>query len=177
LDAAVRCPIRGAPDKEKPMSTVEESIEIDVPVALAYDQWTQFESFPQFMDGVQEVRQLDATHLHWKVEIGGHAAEWDAEITDQRPDQRIAWKSTGGTPNDGVVTFAPIDDGSSRVTVAMEHGTEGIVETAGSALGFDSRQVKADLERFKELIEKRHATSGGRWVGQVDTSRGPISES
>jgi uncharacterized membrane protein len=139
------------------MSTVEESIDVDVPVSVAYDHWTEFESFPHFMDGVREVRRLDDTHLHWKVEIAGHVAEWDAEITEQRPDQRIAWRSTGGTPNDGAVTFEPLGAGSSRVTVELEHGTEGIAETAGSALGFDSRQVKADLERFKQLIEERHS--------------------
>jgi uncharacterized membrane protein len=158
------------------VSTVEESIEIDVPVRVAYDQWTQFESFPLFMDGVQEVRQLDDTHLHWKVEIGGHVTEWDAEIVEQRPDERIAWRSTGGTPNDGVVTFAPVGDSASRVTVEMEHGADGIVEKAGSALGFDSRQVKASLERFKRLIEDRHAPSGA-WRGEVSQGRGTASAS
>jgi uncharacterized membrane protein len=156
------------------VSTVQESIEVDVPVRVAYDHWTQFESFPRFMDGVQEVRRLDDTHLHWKVEIAGHVAEWDAEITDQRPDQRIAWRSTGGTPNDGVVTFEPLGDGASRVTVALEHGADGIAEKTGSVLGFDSRQVKSDLERFKQLIEERHSTLGAA-PGQVDTGRGPIS--
>jgi uncharacterized membrane protein len=142
------------------VSTVEESIEVDVPVRVAYDHWMQFESFPHFMDGVEEVKQIDSTHLHWRVEIGGHVAEWDAEITDQIPDQRIAWQSTGGTPNNGVVTFESLSADSCRVTVALEHGTDGIVEKAGSALGFDSRQVKSDLDRFKQLIEARRSAPG-----------------
>jgi uncharacterized membrane protein len=140
------------------VSTVEESIDVEVPVRVAYEHWTQFEAFPQFMDGVQEVSRIDSSHLHWKVEIGGHVAEWDAEITDQTPDQRIAWRSTGGTPNNGAVTFESVGVDSSRVTVALEHGTDGVVEKAGSALGFDSRQVKTDLESFKQLIEARHST-------------------
>jgi uncharacterized membrane protein len=150
------------------MSSVQESIDLDVPVRVAYDQWTQFESFPQFMDGVEEVRQLDDTHLHWKVNFGGHAAEWDAEITEQRPDERIAWKSTDGTPNAGVVTFHRLSDNSSRVTVQIEHGADDALDKVGSALGFDSRRVKNSLERFKEFIEQRGVPSGA-WRGEVET--------
>jgi uncharacterized membrane protein len=122
------------------------------------------------------VRQIDDTHLHWKAEIGGHVTEWDAEITEQHPDERIAWKSTGGTPNAGVVTFHRLSDNASRVTVQIEHGAEGVVEKAGSALGFDSRKVKADLERFKDLIEQRRVASGA-WRGDVEAGSGSGSES
>ena len=149
------------------MSSVEQSIDIDVPVSVAYDQWTQFESFPQFMDGIEEVRQIDDTHLHWRAEIGGHDVEWDAVITEQLPDERIAWKSTDGTANAGVVTFHRLSDDASRVMVQIEHETNGVMEKVGSALGADSRQVKNSLERFKELVERRGAASGA-WRGEVD---------
>ncbi len=149
------------------MSTVEQSIDIDVPVRVAYDQWTQFESFPQFMSGVEEVRQLDDTHLHWRAEVAGKAVEWDAVITEQIPDERVAWKATDGKANAGVVTFHRISDDSSRVMVQIEHETEGIMEKVGSALGADTREVKNSLERFKELVENRESTTGG-WRGEVE---------
>ncbi|MDX6621831.1 MAG: hypothetical protein QOK36_4217 [Gaiellales bacterium] len=149
------------------MSTVEESIDIHVPVRAAYDQWTQFESFPEFMEGVEEVRQLDDTHLHWRAKVGGHEVEWDAVITEQVPDQRVAWKATDGKANAGVVTFEGIDDGTTRVRVRMEHESEGVVEKVGSALGADSREVKNSLERFKELLERRHSATGA-WRGEVE---------
>jgi len=149
------------------MSTVEKSIDIDVPVRVAYDQWTQFESFPQFMDGVEEVRQLDATHLHWRAKIGGHAVEWNAVITEQIPDERVAWKATDGTPNAGVVTFHRLSDESSRVMVQIEHESEGMMEKVGSALGADSREVKNSLESFKELVESRGSATGA-WRGEVE---------
>jgi uncharacterized membrane protein len=148
------------------MSTIEQSIEVNVPVRTAYDQWTQFEQFPQFMDGVDEVRQLDPTHLHWVASIAGHTKEWDAEVTDQRPDERVAWKSTDGTSNAGVVTFHRVDDAKTRVTVQMEFEAEGIVEKAGSAIGAPDRRVKGDLERYKALIESR-GTPTGAWRGDV----------
>ena len=109
------------------MSTVEQSIDIGVPVRVAYDQWTQFESFPQFMDGIEEVRQLDDRHLHWRASIGGHDVEWNAVITEQIPEERVAWRSTDGTPNAGVVTFHRLSDESSRVMVQIEHETEGVM--------------------------------------------------
>jgi uncharacterized membrane protein len=149
------------------MSTVEQSIDIHVPVRVAYDQWTQFESFPEFMDGVEEVRQIDDTHLHWRAKVAGHVAEWDAVITDQIPDQRVAWRATDGKANAGVVTFQSLDDGSSRVMVQIEHENEGVMEKVGSALGADSREVKNSLERFKELVESRGGPSGA-WRGEVD---------
>jgi uncharacterized membrane protein len=148
------------------MSTVEQSIDIDVPVRVAYDQWTQFESFPQFMDGIEEVRQLDDTHLHWRARIGGHDVEWNAVITEQLPEERVAWRSTDGTPNAGVVTFHRLGDESSRVMVQIEHESEGVMERVGSTLGADKRQVKNSLEQFKDLVEQRGAT--GAWRGEVD---------
>ena len=149
------------------MATVEQSIDIDVPVRVAYDQWTQFEEFPQFMDGVEEVRQIDDTHLHWRASIGGHEVEWDAVITEQIPDERVAWKATDGRANAGVVTFHRLGDDSSRVMVQIEHEAEGVMEKVGSALGSDSRQVKSSLARFKELVEERGRATGA-WRGEVD---------
>ena len=148
------------------MSTIEESIEVQVPVRTAYNQWTQFEEFPQFMEGVAEVRQLDDTHLHWKADVAGREREWDAEITEQRPDERVAWKSTGGTHHAGVVTFHRTGDAESRVMLQMDVDPDGVVEQAGDKLGFVKRRVKGDLERFKELIETRGRESGA-WRGEV----------
>ena len=149
------------------MARVEESIEVNVPLSTAYNQWTQFEEFPKFMEGVESVTQADDTHLRWVAEIGGQRHQWEAEITEQKPDQRIAWRALDGHYNSGTVIFESIDGGRTRITVVMEHETEGIVETLGSALGADSRQVKGDLERFKELIEARGVESGA-WRGEVE---------
>jgi uncharacterized membrane protein len=150
------------------MATVEESIEVNVPVSTAYNQWTQFETFPSFMEGVESVHQIDDTHLHWVAEIGGERREWDAEITEQQPDARVAWKATGGHGNSGVVTFKPLEQNSTLVTVRMDHVTEGLKEQLGSALGADSRRVKGDLERFQEFVESRgHET--GAWRGEVES--------
>ena len=149
------------------MANVTQSIDVNVPVRTAYNQWTQFESFPQFMEGVKAVSQLDDTHLHWVAEIGGNETEWNAEITEQTPDQRVAWTSTSGKPNAGVVTFHRLGDDLTRVTVQMEWEPEGITESAGSALGVDDRRVKGDLERFKTFIEERGAPTGA-WRGQVN---------
>jgi len=151
------------------MATIEESIEVRVPVRTAYDQWTQFEEFPSFMEGVEEVRQLDDTHLRWRASVGGDTEEWDAEITEQQPDQRVAWRATKGKENAGLVTFQPLSADSTRVTVRMEWEDEGLLEKAGSALGFDSRRVQGDLDRFKELIESRGHESGA-WRGEVHES-------
>ena len=148
------------------MATVLESIDVEVPVRTAYNQWTQFEEFPQFMDGVEEVRQEDDTHLHWRVNVAGDSEEWRAEIIEQVPDERIAWKATDGKRNDGIVSFFRLDGERTRVKVQMDWDDEGIVEKAGSALGFDSRRVKGDLERFKEMIESRGQETGG-WRGEV----------
>ena len=148
------------------MSTIEQSIEVNVPVRTAYNQWTQFETFPQFMEGVQEIRQLDDTHVHWRVEVGGHEREWDAEITEQTPDQRVAWKSEDGAPNAGVVTFHKVADGTTRIMLQMDYEPEGVAEKAGDVLGVAQRRVKGDLERFKELIEGAGSESGA-WRGEV----------
>ena len=149
------------------MASVIEAVEVEVPVRTAYNQWTQFEEFPQFMEGVKEVRQLDETHLHWTVEVAGRTKEWDAEVTEQRPDERVAWKSDAGTDNAGVVTFHKIDDGRSRVTVQIDAEPDGPIEAAGDALGLLERRVKGDLQRFKEFIESRGAETGS-WRGEVE---------
>ena len=149
------------------MARVEESIEVNVPVSTAYNQWTQFEEFPKFMEGVESVKQIDDTHLRWVAEIGGKRHEWEAEITEQKPDQKIAWRAVDGHHNSGIVTFEPVSQNETRITVVMEHETEGMVESLGSALGADSRRVKGDLERFKELVESRGAETGA-WRGEVE---------
>ena len=148
------------------MATIEESVEVNVPVHMAYNQWTQFEDFPHFMEGVESVEQIDDTHLRWVAEIGGERREWVATITEQVPDQRIAWKATGGHGNSGVVTFQPDDTNRTLVTVRMEHETEGLKEQLGSALGADSRRVKGDLKRFTEFVEGRGRETGA-WRGEV----------
>jgi len=148
------------------MASVSESIEVDVPVSVAYNQWTQFEEFPSFMEGVESVRQLDDTHLHWVAEIGGKRHEWDAEITQQEPDRRIAWRAQDGKYNSGNVTFESQTSDQTRINVEMTYDAEGLVESLGGALGADDRRVKGDLKRFKELIESRGAESGA-WRGKV----------
>jgi uncharacterized membrane protein len=149
------------------MATIEESIEVGVPVRAAYNQWTQFEEFPSFMEGVDEVRQLDDTHLRWVVSHGGKQYEFDTEISEQRPDERVAWHTTSGKDHAGVVTFHRLDDSRTKVMVQMEWEAEGMLEALGQALGSDSRRVRADLERFKELIESR-GTETGAWRGEVE---------
>jgi uncharacterized membrane protein len=154
------------------MTTVEQSIEVDVPVRTAYDQWTQFEEFPRFMENVEEVRQVDDTHLRWVAEVGGEREEWDAEIVSQQPDERIAWTTTSGKGNAGIVTFESIDDAHARINLRLTWEPEGMKEKVGSMLGRDDAAVKGDLRRFKELIEGRGAPSGG-WRGTV--SGGEVS--
>ena len=148
------------------MSTFEKSIEVDVPVSTAYNQWTQFEQFPEFMEGVEQVKQLDDKRLHWTAEIAGVRREWDAEIVDQTPDQQIAWRATGGTRNDGVVTFRPVDGNRTEVKLRLDFEPEGLKEQAGDKLGFVSARVKGDLERFKKFIESRGIETGA-WRGDV----------
>jgi uncharacterized membrane protein len=145
--------------------SIEKSVEVDVPVSTAYNQWTQFEEFPSFMNGVEAVKQLDETHLHWVASIGGHREEWDAEITEQIPDERVAWKATSGKGNAGVVTFHKLDDNRTKVMLQLDWESEGMVEALGAMLGRDDRAVKGDLERFKELIEKQGSESGA-WRGE-----------
>ncbi len=149
------------------MPKIEQSIELDVPVSTAYNQWTQFEEFPSFMHGIKEVRQLDDTHLHWVAEIGGQREEWDAEIKEQHPDERIAWKATSGKNNAGVVTFHRLDNERSKIMLQLDWESEGMIEKLGSAIGQDDRQVKEDLERFKKLVESRGTETGAR-RGEVE---------
>jgi uncharacterized membrane protein len=148
------------------MARVEETIEVNVPVSTAYNQWTQFEEFPKFMEGVESVNQIDDTHLRWVAEIGGKRHEWQAEITEQVPDQRVAWRALDGHYNSGIVKFEPVDTNRTRIHVTIEHETEGLTETLGSALGADGRRVKGDLERFQELVESRGVETGA-WRGEV----------
>jgi uncharacterized membrane protein len=148
------------------MTSVTESIDVSVPVTTAYNQWTQFESFPEFMGGVDRISQSDDIHTHWVTKVGGVTREFDAEITEQHPDQRVAWKSTDGTDQAGVVTFHELTPGACRVTVQLDWEPQGATEKVGSVLGFDTRQVKSDLERFKKFIESR-GTESGAWRGDV----------
>jgi len=148
-------------------TTIEQSIDLDVPVRTAYDQWTRFEEFPQFMKGVEEIRQIDDRHLHWVAELGGTRHEWDAEITEQQPDERVAWRNTDGKDNAGVVTFHKLSDTSSRVMVQIDFVPEGIKEKVGAAINAPDRQVKGDLERFKELVEAKGGPDEGGWRGEV----------
>ena len=148
-------------------TTVEESIDVNVPVRTAYDQWTQFEEFPRFMDGVESVVQMDDTHLRWEAEIAGVTRVWDAEISEQTPDQRIAWYSTQGPANGGVVTFHRLEDDMTRIMLQLEFDPDGIIEQVGDKLGFVKRRASGDLERFKFFIEER-GTETGAWRGEVD---------
>jgi uncharacterized membrane protein len=154
------------------MSHVEKSIVVNVPVQTAYNQWTQFEEFPKFMEGVKQVRQLDDTHLVWHADIAGQDESWEAEITEQVPDKRIAWRNRTGAINAGVVTFHYIDAHTTRVMLQMDYEPESFTESIGDALGFVSRRVEGDLERFKEFIESRGIETGA-WRGEVqhDTDR------
>jgi uncharacterized membrane protein len=148
-------------------STIVESIDVRVPVRTAYNQWTQFEDFPQFMENVERVDQLDDRRLHWVARVAGRTKEWDAEITEQTPDKRVAWTSTSGAQNAGVVTFHRIDEDTTRVTVQMDVEPEGAVETVGTAVGVADQEVKGDLERFKAFIEGRGGATGA-WRGEVE---------
>ena len=152
------------------MATIERSIEVDVPVRVAYNQWTQFEEFPRFMEGVREVHQLDDTHLRWRAEIAGKEQQWEAEITEQIPDERIAWRARAGAPNAGAVTFHRIADSRTRIMLQLDYEPQGATESIGDALGVVSRRVAGDLERFKEFIESRGRETGG-WRGEVRQDR------
>src|SRR5215216_4542128 len=129
-------------------ATVEQTIEVQVPITTAYNQWNEFEEFPRFMEGVKEVRQLNDRHLHWVAEFGGERHEWDAEITEQDPDQRVAWRNTEGKDNAGVVTFHRLGDERTKIMVQMDWAPEGLKEKIGAALGADSGRIEGDLGRF-----------------------------
>jgi uncharacterized membrane protein len=152
------------------MAEVRESIEVNVPVSTAYNQWTQFEEFPRFMDGVEAVKQTEDTKLHWVAEFGGKHHEWDAKIVEQEPDQRIAWSSVDGKNTGGVVTFQALGPDTTKVEVEMTWEAEGVVESLGSALGADDRRIKGDLGRFKELVESQGVESGA-WRGEVQAGQ------
>ena len=148
------------------MSTIEHSIDVEVPVRTAYNQWTQFEEFPKFMDGVREVRQLSDTRLLWRAEIGGVEETWEAEIDQQVPDMRIAWHSITGAKNAGVVTFHRLSDDRTRVMLQLDYDPQGFMENVGDAVGAVSLRVKGDLQRFKEFIETLGSETGA-WRGTV----------
>jgi uncharacterized membrane protein len=148
------------------MHKVEADVELDVPISRAYDQWTQFEEFPRFMEGVESVTQVDDTHLHWVAEVAGKRLAWDAEIVEQEPDRIISWKSTSGPVNNGAVVFEVLEPGRCRISLTMTYAPETFTEKVGSALGVVTARVKADLKRFKEFIEGR-AVPTGSWRGEV----------
>jgi uncharacterized membrane protein len=152
------------------MSNVEQSIEVNVPVRTAYNQWTQFEEFPRFMEGVEKVIQQDDKRLHWVAEVAGKNREWDAEITEQIPDERVAWRNTSGATNAGVVTFHYIDEKTTKIMLQLEFEPEGVVEKAGDALGLVKRRTKGDLERFKSFIEGRGSETGA-WRGEIEQDK------
>ena len=153
-------------------SSVKESIDVNVPLRAAYDQFTQFEEFPLFMDSVHEIKQLDDKRLHWKADVAGKPIEWDAEITEQIPDRKIAWRSTSGTTNEGAVTFKQVSDGVTRVTLQMRYEPQGAIEMVGDMLGAIRTEAKSNLKKFKEMIEARGGQETGAWRGTItgDTS-------
>lgn len=152
------------------MERIEKTIDVNCPVRAVYNQWTQFEEFPRFMDGVEEVRQLDDTHVHWRAKIWGKEKEWDAEITEQEPDKRISWRSVSGAENAGTVRFEPIGADRTRVRLTMAYEPEGAVEKTGDAMGALSARVENSVEGFKRFIESRGQETGG-WRGEVDDSQ------
>jgi uncharacterized membrane protein/ElaB/YqjD/DUF883 family membrane-anchored ribosome-binding protein len=156
----------GPAKKGNAMETIERSIDVNVPVRTAYNQWTQFEEFPRFMEGVESVKQLDDTTLHWVANVAGERKEWRARITEQVPDHHIAWRSDGGEFTSGVVSFQALGPDKTRVTVRLNYEPKGVTEKLGDMLGLVSRRVQGDLERFKSFIEsKGHET--GAWRGTV----------
>jgi len=148
-------------------SQVEKTVEVDVPVRTAYDQWTQFEEFPQFMSGIDEVTQVGDTLTHWVAQIAGVRREWDAVILEQVPDRKVAWAATTGATNAGAVYFQSLGPERTLVRLELEYEPEGLVEKVGDALDVVRRQAEGDLERFKQLVESRGAASGG-WRGAVN---------
>jgi uncharacterized membrane protein len=149
------------------ISTIDEAIEVGVPVSTAYNQWTQFEEFPLFMEGVDDVRQQGDTRLHWVATIAGRTAEWDAKILEQHPDRQISWISEDGKKTRGTVTFEPIGEGRTLIRLSMSYRAEGPIEQLGSAAGLDAQRIRGDLQRFKQLLESR-GTESGEWRGEVE---------
>src|SRR5438552_4046284 len=154
------------------METIEKTVEVEAPVAKVYNQWTQFEEFPQFMEGVEQVKQLDDKHLHWVAKVGGKQKEWDAEILEQVPDERIAWRSTSGAPNSGIVQFRPKGHNHTLVTLQMNYEPAGATENVGDALGLVSRRIECDLKRFRDFIQRR-TTETGAWRGEIRSKNVP----
>jgi uncharacterized membrane protein len=152
------------------MEELRKTFEIDVPLRAAYNQWTQFEEFPHFMEGVREVRQLDDTHVHWRASIAGKEKEWDAEITEQVPDRVIAWRSTSGAPNAGRVSFESLGPERTRIDLQLEYEPETAIEKAGDAMGLVSRKIDKTVDDFKDYIERRGRETGG-WRGEVHGGR------
>lgn len=149
------------------MERIEKTIEVDCPLSVVYNQWTQFEEFPRFMDGVKDVRQLDETHVRWHAELFGKDKEWEAEITEQVPDERISWKSiSGDAPNAGTVRFEAIGPSRTRVRLAMAYEPQGVAENVGDALGLLGTRVQSSVDNFKRYIEEKGASDGG-WRGTV----------
>ena len=148
------------------MSVIEKTVEVQCPLNKVYNQWTQFETFPRFMDGVDEIRQIDDTHLHRHARIPGVDREWDAQITEQIPDRKIAWRSISGPENGGTVMFQPVDAQRTRVTLRMEYDPKGFVENAADMIGTIERRVEGDMKRFREFIEDRGQETGA-WRGDV----------
>jgi uncharacterized membrane protein len=148
------------------MEEMEKSVEVEVPVRTAYNQWTQFEEFPRFMEGIESVTQLEDDRLHWVASVGGQTKEWDARITHQVPDQRVAWVSEDGPRQSGSVTFQQKGDRMTQVGLRIEYEPEGIADNVGDKLGFVSRRVEGDLGRFKEFIEARGVETGA-WRGTI----------
>jgi uncharacterized membrane protein len=157
------------------MTTIEKSIDVNVPVRTAYNQWTQFESFPRFMEGVEQVVQVDDTLTHWVTKIGGVSREFDAQIIAQHPDELVAWNTLGGPPHGGVVTFQPIDQATTRVALTMQYEPGSLTEKAGTALGVVDSRISGDLKRFKEFIEARGRETGA-WRGEVSMTPPPMPE-
>ncbi len=155
------------------MGKIQESIEVNVPITTAYNQWTQFEEFPQFMEGVESVRQIDDKTLEWHASVGGNDETWTAEIVEQKPDECVMWRSTSGAPQTGDVDFERVDENRTRVTLTMEWEPDSAVQSIGDALGLDDRRVKGDLERFKEFIESRGQETGA-WRGEIEQGT-PVS--
>jgi len=148
------------------MSSVTESVDVEAPIAQVYNQWTQFETFPEFMSGVQSITQLDDRHLHWKIKVAGVEREFDAEVTEQHPEERVAWKSTDGTSHAGVVTFHKLDQNHTKVTVQLDWDPDTLLEKAGAIVNADDMQVSRDLDRFKKFIEQAPSETGA-WRGEV----------
>jgi uncharacterized membrane protein len=156
----------------KDASRIEESIDVQVPLRVAYNQWTQFEEFPKFMEGVEYVHQVTDQTLRWSAQIGGKQVEWKARITEQLPDRRISWQSTTGAPNSGTVSFERLTERSTRITLQLEYQPAGLVENVGDFFGFVNRRAKGDLERFRTFVESRGAETGG-WRGEIPSAGAP----